>query len=40
MVTKNNFPELSDEWFYVPEKHTKLKDQIKAKEIAERLGDE
>ena len=28
MVTKNNFPELSDEWVYVPEKHTKLKDQI------------
>lgn len=28
MVTKNNFPELNDEWVYVPEKHTKLKDQI------------
>ena len=28
MVTRNNFPEVSDEWLYVPEKHTKLKDQI------------
>jgi hypothetical protein len=28
VVTRNNFPEVSDEWLYVPEKHTKLKDQI------------
>ena len=28
MVTKNNFPEFSDEWVYIPDKETKLKDQI------------
>ena len=28
MAAKNNFPEYSNEWVYIPEKETNLKDQI------------